>query len=251
MSSMLNDTVGTAKKAMNTAKEGTEHAVSSARSTLLDGVHAAAGIVSMLRNLDLDDGLGFIGLARRRSMLGSFAMFSAGLAVGAGAGMLFAPMSGADLRRAILTQLKGATAQATETIKQAESEVENKAEELAGKAKDAAMKAERKVESKVSEGADAVKDKVAAVAGAVKDKAESAANTVKDKAESAANAVKDKAESAANAVKDKTDSAANTVKDKADDAKQWIRPADAFGTPSADANKPRTHNETGFGRRLS
>jgi hypothetical protein len=38
----------------------------------------------------------------KRSPLVSIAIFGAGVAVGAGAGLLFAPMSGADMRRTLL-----------------------------------------------------------------------------------------------------------------------------------------------------
>lgn len=177
--------VGTAKHAMESAKEGTEHAVSSARSTFLDGVHAVSGVLSLLRSFDADDALALAGLARRRSPLLSAATFGAGVAVGAGVGMLFAPMSGADLRREIVNFFKGVKHEAKETLERAESEVkdfEDKTEELAGKAKDAVKKAERKVENKVAEGVEAVKEgvkhKVEAMTSAVKNAAEDAKSTV-------------------------------------------------------------------------
>jgi len=185
MSSTLNDTMGAAKNVMETAKHGTEHAVSSARSTVLDGVKAVAGIVTMLRGFEVDDGLGWFGLARRRTPLVSFATFGAGVALGAGLGVLFAPMSGAAMRRAILKQINGLTSEAKETFERAESEVKevgekvgDKAEELAGKAKDAVKKAERKVENKVSDGAEAVKDAVKSRVDAVKDTVEDAKSAI-------------------------------------------------------------------------
>lgn len=185
MSTMLNDTLGTAKNAVETAretaknavetaKEGTEHAVTSARSTVLDGVHAVTKLVETLRGFGVDDGLALVGLARRTSPIRDLAVFGAGIAVGAGAAMLFAPMSGADTRRAILDQFKGVKRDAKETIERAENEVE----ELAGKAKTAVVKAERKVENKVEEGVEALKDKAESAADAVKDKAEDAKNLI-------------------------------------------------------------------------
>lgn len=185
MSSTLNDTMGTAKNvvesAVESAKEGTEHAVASARSTWLDAVKAVTGVVATVRGLDLDDGLGLFGLARRRSPFGAVAAFGAGIALGAGLGVLFAPMSGAETRRAIRKQFEGLKHGAKDTLDRAESEVKEvgeKAEELAGKAKDAVKKVEREVEDRVSAGADAAKE-------AVRNTVDAAANAVTDKVEGA------------------------------------------------------------------
>jgi gas vesicle protein len=180
MTSILNDTIGTARGAMDSAKEGTEHAVSSARSTFLDGLRVVSGLIGVLRGLHLDDGLAWIGLARR-SPLRDLAVFGAGFAVGAGAGLLFAPRSGADTRRAILDQLNGLKREAKETFDRAGSEVKEvgeKAEDLAGKAKDALKKAEQKVETKMAEGADVLKSTAEAAAHALKDRAEAIGDTL-------------------------------------------------------------------------
>ena len=50
--------VDAAKNAVETAKEGTGHAVTSARSTLMDGVHTVTDLATMLRNLQPEDALG-------------------------------------------------------------------------------------------------------------------------------------------------------------------------------------------------
>lgn len=163
MASMLDETMATAKNIMGSARDGslhavdaaktavesakdtTGHAVTTARSSLLDGVHAVSGIVSMLRGLDSNDALGWVGLARRRSPFFSMAIFSAGFAVGAGAGVLFAPTSGKQLRGSILKGWKGLMNDAKDVAERAETEavkieqkIEHKAEDLAGKAKDKA-----------------------------------------------------------------------------------------------------------------
>lgn len=146
--------VDAAKSAVETAKEGTGHAVTSARSTLLDGVHAVTGLASMLRSLQPEDALGWVGLARRRSPLLSFAVFTAGFAAGAGAGLLFAPTSGADLRKTIFQGLRGLMGDAKDVAEKAEAKVEkieDKAEKMAGKAKD-------KVEHKAAAATSAVKE---------------------------------------------------------------------------------------------
>jgi YtxH-like protein len=60
-------------------------------------------IKRMMRRYDLEDALGLVGLARRRSMLGMFlpaiGLLAAGVAIGAGVGLAFAPSSGRRLRQ--------------------------------------------------------------------------------------------------------------------------------------------------------
>jgi gas vesicle protein len=136
MSKALNDVMGAAKDsvesvkdatehAFGSAKEATEHAIGSAKSgiasakketkhtftsvvtALASGVSAVAGLTSTLRKLDADHGLAWFGLARRRSPLLDVALFGSGMAVGAGIGVLFAPMAGAELRGKILERFKG------------------------------------------------------------------------------------------------------------------------------------------------
>ncbi len=181
MATMLDDTMATAKNLMGSAKEGTEQAASSVRSSVMDGVHAVTSVAAMLRSLDSNDALGWVGLSRRRSPLVSMAIFGAGFAAGAGAGMLLAPTSGADLRRNLMKGLMGLWGDAKVVAEKAEAEVEtleHKAEDLAGKAKDAVKKAEGKVETKVVDTAKTVED-------SVKNKAAAAVSTVKDAAHDA------------------------------------------------------------------
>ncbi len=169
MATMLDDTMATAKNLMGSAKEGTEHAASSVRSTVLDGVHTVTSIAAMLRSLGADDALGWVGLSRRRSPLASMAIFGAGFAAGAGAGLLLAPTSGADLRKNLMKNLMSLWGDAKDAAEKVEvrveakvEKIEDQAEDLADKAKDAVKKAERKVE-------DTVKTKAAAAVGTVKE----------------------------------------------------------------------------------
>jgi hypothetical protein len=56
-------------------------------------------LVREARGFGVDDALGMIGLGRRRSNAGAIAgSFAAGMAVGAGLGILFAPKTGAETR---------------------------------------------------------------------------------------------------------------------------------------------------------
>ena len=202
--------VGAAKGAVEAAKVGTGHAVTSARSTLMDGVHAVTGIASMLRSLGPDDALGWVGLARRRSPLRSFAVFTAGFAAGAGAGLLLAPTSGADLRKNIFKGLQG----------------------LMGDAKDVAEKAEAKVEK--------IEGKAEKLAGKAKDKVEDLAGKAKDKAEDLAGSAKDAARKVEDKVETKATAAANAVKDTFQDAKSMVA---AATDPAHDSNVTNEPNK--------
>jgi gas vesicle protein len=160
----------------------------------MDGVHAVTGIASMLRSLQPDDALGWVGLARRRSPLLSFAVFTAGFAAGAGAGLLLAPTSGAELRKNIFKGLQGLMGDAKDVAEKAEAKVEKiegKAEKMAGKAKD-----------KVEDLAGKAKDKVEDLAGKAKDKAEDLADSAKDAARKVEDQVETKAAAATSAVKE-------------------------------------------------
>lgn len=195
MSSTLNDTINTAKHVMESAKDGTEHAMHSAqkgaRSSLLGTVTAVGGLVSILRGFDLDEGLGLIGLTRKRTAfrtaaLSTVAFFGAGLAIGTGAAMLFAPASGAETRRAIRGRFDELKRDAEDTFDRAEAEVkqlEHKAESFVTHAVDSAKKAERKVENKLSEGVQTAK-------AAAKSGADAALGTVQNTAEEARSALR-------------------------------------------------------------
>ena len=79
-------------------------------STLKDTIQTAKNVMA----------LGWFGLARRRSPLLPLGIFGAGLLVGASAGVLFAPLSGADTRRLIVARLRGLRQKAEVGAKEAE-----------------------------------------------------------------------------------------------------------------------------------
>ena len=157
MASKINEAVGTAKDVMGSAKGGAEHAASSARSSLLDAAKVVVRAASTVRGLGFDDVLGWVGLMRRRSPLGLAGVFGAGVAVGAGVGLLLAPSTGTEMRRALLNRLDILMRQAGDKAKQAGNEVKQ---------------AERKVEEKVSEAARSVKGKIESAEERLHDTAE-------------------------------------------------------------------------------
>ncbi len=163
MSSVLNDTIGTAKKGMETAKEGTGHAMSRARSKLMDGLYMASDLYGALRGFNVDRGLGYMGLVRATPYRG-ISMFGAGILVGAGTALLLAPMSGAETRQTIKDWFNQLTRKTKDQLSHAEASLKSGVE----KTKDTLRKAERKVEGKVAEGAEAVKEKAESVADATR-----------------------------------------------------------------------------------
>lgn len=153
--------VSTAKHAVGSAKAGATDAVASARTTWFDGVKAVAGVVAMLRGFQTNDALGWVGLSRRRSPVAAMGLFGAGMFVGAGAALLFAPLSGEETRRRIMNGLSGLKGDAKSTLDSVGAEITSdakavgaKVEAVASQAKDAVIAAEHKVE----DGAVALKD---------------------------------------------------------------------------------------------
>lgn len=86
---------------MNRIQNKAIHAQHAVGSKLADGIHAAAKLFATLRDLGVDDALGWAGLERRHGPWRSIGVFGAGIAVGAGVGILFAPRSGKDTRKAL------------------------------------------------------------------------------------------------------------------------------------------------------
>ncbi len=92
------------------------------------GARRAARVV---RRFDLDDLLGAIGLERRSHwsdrILPSLALVAVSAAVGAGAALLLAPSSGADLRRRIYSRAADAKDRFAEKVGEFERQVQAEA----------------------------------------------------------------------------------------------------------------------------
>ena len=204
-------TLDSAKSTLDSAKGETQHAASNVLSTLKEGVAVAAGAIAVIRSLQLSDALGWIGLARRRGPFESMALFGSGVLVGAGLGVMFAPMSGAELRGTLMTRLKGA-----------EKKVEEKAEAIGHQAEDLANKAK------------------STVVNAAKDVAEDASS----QAGELANKAKDAVDAAERKAKTVTEGAERKVEDLAGKAKDVIRSAerkaDEMMVKIPEPNPPRT-----------
>jgi hypothetical protein len=79
-----------------------------------------------VRGVELNDVLGIVGLARRRSyVVQNLALLGVGAAVGAGVALLLAPASGSETRKRLTQGAEKLTDQAAEKLQQAQDEVAN------------------------------------------------------------------------------------------------------------------------------
>jgi gas vesicle protein len=113
------------------AYEKTEATAEVAKVGVLDAIGRVSEIYRALRSLGLDDVLSPVGLQRKRGPALSMGMFGMGLAAGAVLGVMLAPASGRDARRAIATRF-------TELLQNSGSGVQHAVEAAKGVAKDAA-----------------------------------------------------------------------------------------------------------------
>jgi gas vesicle protein len=173
--STVGSAVDTAKHSVDSAKKGTERAASVAFSDIIGGIRTVTEAFAMIRRFGVDDALGWIGLSRRRNRFDSVAIFGSGVLVGAGVGVLLAPMAGSDLRKVIIKRLRGVEKDAEKVagkMKDAVVNAEHKIEDAAGKVKDAVVNAEHKVEDAAGKAKDALtgaEHKVEDAAGKAKD----------------------------------------------------------------------------------
>ncbi|AKT40249.1 YtxH domain-containing protein [Chondromyces crocatus] len=140
----LEDKVDVALKGVEQAKDQVGSTLTSGVSLMLKGATAVAGAAMAVRHFSVDDGLGWFGLARKRSPLYSAALVGAGVVagvgIGAGLGILFAPRPGADTRWALKQRSQKIQGEAKHLLAQASSEVKAMGENVqhfAEKARDA------------------------------------------------------------------------------------------------------------------
>ena len=79
-----------------------------------------------MRAVELNDVLGVLGLARRRSyVVQNLALLGIGAAVGAGVALLLAPTSGSEARKRLSQGVDKLSEQAAEKLQQVQEEVSN------------------------------------------------------------------------------------------------------------------------------
>jgi gas vesicle protein len=125
---------------IDTAGDVTMDAVKGARGGLLDNVKSVVEVVSFLRSLGADNVLRKVGLLRPKTSLASLGVFATGLALGAGLGMLFAPMSGRQTRGYVRGQMRKVGGEVKERAAAAASLTEGKLEEALVRAEEAVEK---------------------------------------------------------------------------------------------------------------
>lgn len=145
MSHALQDIMGAAGNLLDGHRSKTVKKI--ARSSVSGGSRTVRDAVSVLRHIDLDDVLVWMGIARRRGLLGTIALLGAGAAVGAGLVMLLSPTSGVELRRTLRRRTAGFGEEARHKLEGARHTVEHLEERAAGAVRDV----ERRVEDTVSE----------------------------------------------------------------------------------------------------
>ena len=153
MSTAMNNTMSTSSEGCESTEKAAENAGAISLSTLFKAAKMALGVSSALRALGIDV-FGWTRLLGKRGPLGATVLFGAGLAVGTGAGVLFAPASGESTRRALLRRLDGMKRDALGGIEKVGDEVKE---------------IEHRIEESVSDAADAVKGKVNAMTDNVKE----------------------------------------------------------------------------------
>lgn len=170
----MNNAMGTAKAAIGSATDVVKTVAGTTKSTALDTAKSVVEFVTFLRGIGLDDVLGLVGLARRKSALPTLFAFGGGVAVGASIGLLIAPVSGKDARRYIgmrVGELFGRATEKAEQVQEKAGEVVNQVQEKAGE-----------VAGRVQDKVERVQDKAGQVVGQVQEKAGEVVGRVQEKA---------------------------------------------------------------------
>ncbi len=131
----INSAVHDVKNTAAHAIEGAEGLAGEAKSGFLDTISKITKVVSTLRSLDSDDLLGYAGL-QRRSRLSTAATFGAGIALGAGVALLFAPTSGAKMRKQIARSFKALLDSEREDVSAVKTAITEKVNGVFDKVKD-------------------------------------------------------------------------------------------------------------------
>jgi gas vesicle protein len=129
-----------ATKTFHTAAGAATDAAKGARGGLLSAVKSVVEVATLLRGLGAEEVLQKIGLMRKRTPLGSLGVFATGVAVGAGLGLLFAPMTGRQTRSYVRDRLRDVSDDVKTTTVAAVDQVEEKVEEALDNAEDAILR---------------------------------------------------------------------------------------------------------------
>jgi gas vesicle protein len=137
-----------ATKTFHTAQAATADAAKGARGGLIGAIKSVAEVVTVLRGLGGDEVLRKIGLLRGRTPLASLGLFGTGVVLGAGLGVMFAPMTGQEARNYMRARLRDITNDAKTSTVAAVEQVEEKVDEVLDKVEDAALRPDEPEEHK-------------------------------------------------------------------------------------------------------
>jgi len=169
----VNTAVDGAKAAVETAVEtatsaaakATSAATKAATGTKGYALEAALGAMQLLklaRGIDADDVLGLMGLMRRRkSPMNSLLLLGGGIAIGAGIGLLLAPVSGREARSFLLRGLGMMGGKVTDEV----DTIQGRATEVVDQVQQRAGEVVQQVQETAGEIAGQVQEKAAAIAG--------------------------------------------------------------------------------------
>lgn len=171
------DAVNTAVDGAKAAVDGAKAAVGTAagvatgaaakaalgsKTYVLDAAMGAMSLLKLARAIDADDVLGLVGLMRRRrSPVGSILLIGGGIAIGAGLGVLLAPVSGREARAFIARSLGMLGGRVTDEVEN----LQGRATEVVGDVQQRAGQVVDQVQEKAGEIAGQVQEKAASIAG--------------------------------------------------------------------------------------
>ena len=166
MSTTVNDVKDAAVSA---AEELASDAVKGSKSAMGDAMSLAGEVIAFLRKTGVDESLRRVGLVGGTSKLGGFGLFAGGVIVGAGLGVLLAPMSGRRTRdflanrfREVYDTVKSTTAEVASDVegtgKRVADEVGRTGKRVADEASDLGEAVLEAVDESVSETANGVED---------------------------------------------------------------------------------------------
>lgn len=153
MSTTVNDVKDAAVSA---AEDLASDAIKGSKSAMGDAMNLAGELITFLRKTGVDESLRRIGLSGGTSKLGGFGLFAGGVIVGAGLGLLLAPMSGRRTRDFLADRFR----EVYDTVKSTTANVASEAEGAGKRVADSARSTGKRVANEASDLGEAALDAV-------------------------------------------------------------------------------------------
>lgn len=144
----MSTTVNSVKDAaVSAAEDLASDAVKGSKSAMGDALNLAGEVIAFLRKTGVDESLRRIGLVGGTSKLGGFGLFAGGVIVGAGLGVLLAPMSGRRTRDFLADRFR----EMYDTVKSTSADVASEAEVTGKRVADEARSTGKRVADEASD----------------------------------------------------------------------------------------------------